>query len=212
LFLLLPALLAVGWFWPRLRLQRPLRALALLLLVFLATQPQTRRFSDGLDLWVLVDQSDSARELLAPKLPEWETLLTRSKAADDRLRFIDFATEAVPRGAQIRSGADGQKYAGPTHSTRLNSATLLTLSQLDPNRASRLLVLTDGASTEPLDGLADRLIAQDVPLDYRLAARAGVPRPLRFLDARPALLGQPPRAHSGRARSSRQMTEVAHAT
>jgi hypothetical protein len=172
-FLLLPALLAVGWFWPRLQLHRPLRALALLLLVFLATQPQTRRFSDGLDLWVLVDQSDSARELLAPKLPEWETLLTRSKATDDRLRFIDFATEAVPRGAQIRSGADGQKYAGPTHSTRLNSATLLTLSQFDPNRASRLLVLTDGASTEPLDGLADRLIAQDVPLDYRLAVREG---------------------------------------
>lgn len=173
-FLLLPALLVVGWFWPRLRLARPLRALALLLLVFLATQPETRRFSDGLDLWVLVDQSDSARELLAPKLPEWETLLTRSKASADRLRFIDFATEAVPRGAQIRSGTDGQKYAGPTHSTRLNSAALLTLSQLDPQRASRLLVLTDGASTEPLDGLADRLLAQSVPLDYRLAVREGV--------------------------------------
>ena len=172
-FLLLPALVAMGWFWRHLELQRPLRALALLLLVIMAAQPETRRFGDGLDLWVLVDQSDSASELLAPKLPEWETLLLRSKGSDDRLRYIDFATEAVARGAQLRAGADGQKYAGPTHSTRLNSAALHTLSLLDPKRASRLLVLTDGASTEPLDGLADRLITQDIALDYRLAVREG---------------------------------------
>lgn len=172
-FLLIPALAVLGCFWNHLKLQRPLRSLALLLLVFMAAQPEVRRFGDGLDLWVLVDQSDSARELLAPKLPEWETLLQRSKGAEDRLRYIDFATEAVARGAQLRSGSEGQKYSGPSHSTRLNSAALHTLAQLDPKRASRLLVLTDGASTEPLDGLADRLIAQDITLDYRLAVREG---------------------------------------
>ncbi len=171
--LLLPALIAAGWFWRGLAFHRPLRAFALLLLVLMAAQPETRRFGDGLDLWVLVDQSDSATELLAPRLSEWETLLNRSKGPDDRLRYIDFATEAVARGAQLTSGPDGQKYSGPRHSTRLHSAALHTLSQLDPKRASRLLVLTDGASTEPLDGLADRLIAQDVPLDYRLAVREG---------------------------------------
>ncbi len=169
--LLLPALIAVGWFWRGLALQRPLRALPLLLLVFIAAGPETRRFSDGLDLWVLVDRSDSAAELLNPKLPEWDTLLSRSKGPDDRLRHVDFAAEAVVRGAQISAGPDGQKYAGPTHATRLRSAALHTLSQVDPKRASRLLVLTDGYPTEPLDDLADRLIAQAVPLDYRLAVR-----------------------------------------
>ncbi len=171
--LLLPALLAAGWFWRGLRLERPLRTLALLLLVLIAAGPETRRFDDGLDLWVLVDRSDSASDLLGPKLPEWETLLMRSKGAADRLRQVDFATEAVVRGAQMGSGPDGQKYAGPTHSTRLNSAALHALSQLDPKRASRLLVLTDGISTEPLEGLADRLIAQEVAMDYRLAVREG---------------------------------------
>lgn len=169
--LLLPTLIAIGWFWRGLALQRPLRALPLLLLVCIATGPETRRFSDGLDLWVLVDRSDSAAELLSPKLPEWETLLSRSKGPDDRLRHVDFAAEAVVRGAQITAGPDGQKYAGPTHATRLRTAALHTLSQLDPGRASRLLVLTDGYSTEPLDDLADRLIAQAAPLDYRLAVR-----------------------------------------
>lgn len=172
-FLLLPALAVLGWYWSHLKLQRPLRALALLLLVLMAVQPESRRFGDGLDLWVLVDQSDSARELLAPRLSEWETLLQRSKGSDDRLRYLDFATEAVARGAQLRSGADGQQYSGPTHSTRLNSAALHTLALLDPKRASRLLVLTDGASTEPLDELADRLMAQEVAMDYRLAIREG---------------------------------------
>jgi len=172
-FLLLPALIAMGWFWRGLNLHRPLRALALLLLIFMAVQPQTRRLGDGLDLWVLVDRSDSASELLGPRLAEWETLLLGSKGADDRLRYMDFATEAVARGAQLRRGSSGQQYAGPTHSTRLNSAALHTLSLIDPKRASRLLVLTDGVSTEPLDGLAERLMAQEIAMDYRLAVREG---------------------------------------
>lgn len=173
-FLLLPVWIAAAWFWRGLELWRPLRAAAALLLIFMASGPETRRFSDGLDLWVLVDQSDSAAEILAPRQAEIELLLERSRGASDRIRYLDFASEAVLRGAQLRAGVDGQKYSGPTHSTRLHSAALFTLSQLDPQRASRLLVLTDGASTEPLEGLAERLSAQQVPLDYRLAARAGM--------------------------------------
>ncbi len=49
--------------------------------------------SDGLDLWVLVDQSDSATDLLRPRLPEWETILEKSKGASDRLFFVDFAAK-----------------------------------------------------------------------------------------------------------------------
>jgi hypothetical protein len=39
---------------------------------------------------------------------------------------------------------------------------------MDVSRASRLLVLTDGYSTEPLHDIAERLTQQHVPLDYRL--------------------------------------------
>ena len=120
----------------------------------------------------MVDQSDSVRELLAPKLPEWETILEKSKGSDDRLRFIDFAGEAVTRGAQMRAGSAGTQYAGPRHATRLNSSTAFALAQMEQGRAARLLVLTDGYSTEPLDGLSERLSKQGVPLDYRLASES----------------------------------------
>src|SRR5687768_8952281 len=92
-FLLIPLLAAAGWFWRGMGLHKPLRILCVLLVACLLAKPQIRRQSDGLDLWVLVDQSDSAKDLLAPHLPEWETILDKSKSSADRLRFVDFAGE-----------------------------------------------------------------------------------------------------------------------
>src|SRR4051812_23524970 len=106
-FLLLPLFAAAGWFWRGLRLEKPLRGLCLLLLVLLLGRAQVRRTSDGIDLWVLVDHSESAKDLLQPRLAEWETILDKSKGASDRLYFIDFAAESVKRGALIRAGANG---------------------------------------------------------------------------------------------------------
>ncbi len=169
--LLIPILALAGWFWRGLRLEKPLRVLCILLAALLLAQPQIRRHSDGLDLWVLVDRSDSARDLLGPKLTEWEVILERSKKSGDRLHFVDFADEAVTRGAQIRAGSTD--FAGGTQATRLNSAAGHALAQMRPDRAARLLVLTDGYSTEPLDGLPERLTRQEVPLDYRLATQDG---------------------------------------
>jgi hypothetical protein len=169
--LLIPLLAAAGWFWRGMALHKPLRMLCVLLVSVLLAQPQIRRQSDGLDLWVLVDQSDSAKDLLLPKLQEWETILDKSKGTADRLYFVDFAGEAVTRGAQMRAGAGGTQYAGPRNATRLNSAAAFTLAQAKPDRATRLLALTDGFSTEPLDGLTERLARQRVPFDYRLATQ-----------------------------------------
>lgn len=171
-FLVLPLLLAAGWFWRGMKLGKPLRLLCLALVTMLLVQPEIKRLGDGLDLWVLVDQSDSASGLLAPKLPEWETILDKSKAPADRLHFVDFAGEAGTRGAQLRSGMGGQTYAGPRQATRLNSAASYALAQMPPDRAARLLVLTDGYSTEPLEGLSERLSKQGVPMDYRLAVQS----------------------------------------
>ncbi|WP_050029814.1 VWA domain-containing protein [Verrucomicrobium sp. BvORR034] len=171
--LLIPVLAVAGWFWRGLKLARPLRALCLLVVTALLVQPQVRKQSDALDLWVLVDQSESAGDLLGPRISEWETILEKSRRPSDRLHFVDFAGEAVTRGAQIRAGS-GTQYAGPRGATRLKSAASYTLAQIPESRASRLLVLTDGFSTEPLDGLAERLREQGVPLDYRLAAQSTV--------------------------------------
>jgi uncharacterized membrane protein len=164
---LIPMLATAGWFWRRLELHRPWRLAACALIVLMLIQPQIRRLSDGLDLWVLVDRSDSARDVLPPVLPEWETLLEQTKGTQDRLRFVDYAGEAVERGALIRAGSTD--YDGPRTSTRSATAISHVLSQMNPDRASRLLLLGDGYSTEPVAGLAGRLLAQQVPLDYRLA-------------------------------------------
>ncbi|MEZ0387093.1 MAG: hypothetical protein ACAI34_08515, partial [Verrucomicrobium sp.] len=56
-FLLLPVLALAAWFWRGLNLFKPLRLLCVLLVTVLLVQPQVRKQSDGLDLWVLVDQS-----------------------------------------------------------------------------------------------------------------------------------------------------------
>lgn len=170
-FLLAPLLAASGWFWRGMRLEKPLRVLCLLLLVLLLARPQMRRSGDGIDLWVLVDHSDSAKDLLQPRLAEWETILDKSKGAADRLFFIDFAAESVKRGALIRAGANGAEFDGARNATRLNSAATFALAQMPPDRNARLLAMTDGFSTEPLDGLAEKLVKQSVPFDYRLPPR-----------------------------------------
>jgi len=169
--LLVPLLAAAAWFWRGLRLEKPLRALCLLLLVMLLARPQVRRASDGVDLWVLVDHSDSAKDLLHPRLAEWEAILDKSRGASDRLFFIDFASEAVKRGALIRAGANGAEFDAARNATRLHSAAAFALAQMATGRTARLLAMTDGFSTEPLDGLAEKLIGQGVPLDYRLTPR-----------------------------------------
>ncbi len=165
--LLLPVLVLAGWAWPRWGLWRPWRAVCLVLVLVVLARPQLRLVGDGLDLWVLVDQSDSALDVLHPLLPEWEMILEKSRGADDRLRFVDFAEESVERGALLRAGSSA--FSGPRDATRLPSAARYALGLMQPDRASRLLVLTDGYSTEPMDDLAERLLRQGVALDFRLA-------------------------------------------
>jgi len=167
-FLLVPALAAAGWYWRGLHLERPLRAACLLLAVLVLAEPQIRRHGDGLDLWVLVDQSDSAWEYAQPRLQEWQTILEKSRGVDDRIFYVDFADEAVTRGALLKGGAAATDYAGRRSATRLASALAYALGQMPEDRAARLLALTDGYSTEPLDGVAEKLVAKGTPLDVRL--------------------------------------------
>jgi uncharacterized membrane protein len=173
-FLLLPALAAAGWYWRGLRLERPLRAACLLLAVFMLAEPRVRRQGDGLDLWVLVDQSESGWDDLAPRLQEMETILEKSRGVDDRIIHVDFADESQPRGALVRSGAAATEYAGRRSATRLASAISHALGLMPADRAARILAITDGYSTEPLDRIADKLLAKGVALDVRLPPRREV--------------------------------------
>ena len=59
--LLVPLLAFLIWYVKAIQWRRPLRLFCLALLVFALCDPQISRFSPGLDLWVLVDQSSSRR-------------------------------------------------------------------------------------------------------------------------------------------------------
>lgn len=115
-FLLLPALALVGWFWRGLKLHSPLRAILLLLAVVTLAEPIVERQQNSLDLYVLLDRSDSTEDLIDKGLPEWQRLLESSKPGRcDPLHLINYfgQRQGCPRChfsagvAPQRPGADG---------------------------------------------------------------------------------------------------------
>jgi len=160
---LIPLLFLAGWLFPRLALWRPLRVLLLLVLVVALCDPQIRLVRGGIDLWMLMDRSASARDMVDAGEDEWRSLLERSRpGSDNRLHLVDYATE-VARPSDSKSAG----YDGDRNLTRTALAIRDTLARMDPHRHNRLLLFTDGYSTEPLTGVAEKLLQQGVPLDYR---------------------------------------------
>lgn len=162
-FLLIPALALVGWFWRDLRLHSPLRCLILLLAIIALTEPVIRRQQNSLDLHVLLDRSNSTEDLIDKGLPEWQRLLEKSKPSGrDHLFFHNYAAEIA------EMGADGSSFTGSRKLTRTGLALATIAAQADEKRPTRVLLFTDGYSTEPLQEAASQLQARGIPIDYRL--------------------------------------------
>lgn len=188
-FALLPVLLLAGWMLPRLSIWRPLRLMLAVLITLILAQPQWRRLADGIDLWVLLDSSVSAENPMAKGLPEWEKLLEKGRGSQDRLFFLNYASEVMKRGSE---GAE--MYARNQTQTRTSQAVsqALAFAQREGRgRPARILAITDGYSTEPLTGLSAKLTQQGVELDYRLA------RENETTDFRVSALNLPARAQLG---------------
>lgn len=162
-FLLLPAFALLAWFWRTPRLHLPLRLLIAVTATLLLADPQIRMQHDALDLWVLLDRSDSTEDLVDKGLPEWQRLLEKSKPSrHDRLHLINY-------GAEVNElGKDGGVFTGARHLTRTGLALHHVNALADAKRPSRVLVFTDGFATEPLDEAVNELQARGIPLDYRL--------------------------------------------
>jgi Mg-chelatase subunit ChlD len=162
--LLVPLLAFLVWYVRSLDWLRPLRVTCLALLVFALCDPKLVHWSPGLDLWVLIDQSSSAADTLAAHDAEIEDLLNRSKGSSDNIHFLDFADTAEERETESERGV----YEGDRDATRVAHAIEVALARIKPDQAARLLVVTDGYSTEPLSGVAFGLRSRQIPLDYRL--------------------------------------------
>ena len=162
--ILLPFLAVAGWYFRRLELWRPLRAAALAVAVLLLSEPQIRRLKDGMDLWVLVDRSESADALVSQNFDEWKRLLERSRPTGaDRLQFVDYAAEVV-----TRPNVETVTFPGNRGLTRTGLALQDVLALADRKKHTRLLIFSDGYSTEPLTGVPEKLREMGIPLDYRL--------------------------------------------
>jgi hypothetical protein len=185
-FFLLPALAVLGWRARSLRLHEPVRALALLALVLALADPRARMGGGGLDLWVLMDRSDSIAAEAQGQAAEVEAILRRSQKRDDRVFMIDYAADATRRER-------GDPVFRGTGETRTGAALGFALARMEPGRAARLLVLTDGYATEPLGDAAEQVLRAGVPLDYRLG---GGPR---GTDYRVSGLSMPNRVLPGEA-------------
>lgn len=161
---LLPVWLLAGWRFRQLELWRPLRAILLLLVTALLCDPRLVWKTGGMDLWVLLDRSRSAQDLVDAGESEWRTLLERSRPGEGhRLHLLDYASEVAPLGA-----GENAVYSGNRDRTRTALALREALARMDPKRHNRLLVFSDGYSTEPLSDVGAKLIESGVPLDYRL--------------------------------------------
>ena len=101
--ILFPIILGLGWMFFREQLFRPWRLLILILLVLTLADPGMGRVSKGLDLWVLVDRSESAAPYIAPNIKEWEELLKKNQGVNDRLFFIDYAGDILERSESVDS-------------------------------------------------------------------------------------------------------------
>jgi hypothetical protein len=158
---LLPALAVLGWRARGLRLHEPLRALALLAVVIALAEPRARVGGGGLDLWVLVDRSDSAAAAAVKHAGEAAAIIERARKSGDRVFYIDYA------GLATRREQGDPVFRDTSHRTRTGAALEFALAQLEPDRTARLLVLTDGYATEPLGTSAEQVLRRRVPLDYR---------------------------------------------
>lgn len=159
---LVPALMALGWRVRALRLGEPLRVALLVLLVLALVDPRLRVGGGGLDLWVLVDRSDSVAGPAAAQAPEVAAILEKARGRDDRVYYLDYAVDV-----QRRDQGDAVLRGG-TRRTNTANALEFALGQMADDRPARLLLLTDGYATEPLAEMAEKVLRRGVPLDYRL--------------------------------------------
>lgn len=158
----------------------------LLLAVFALSEPTIQHQQNSLDLYVLLDRSESTEDLIDKGLPEWQRLLEDSKPSrHDTLHLINYAAEVA------ELGADGSSFTGSRRLTRSGLALESIAALADEKKPSRVLMFTDGFATEPLHEAVAQLQARGIPLDFRLV------REEKDSDFRVARIGFPERVQVG---------------
>lgn len=164
-FLLFPAVLLIGYVVKRLQIFRPLRLLALALVTLVFARPTIDTYEDALDLWVLFDVSESTEELVTAHSDEWEKLLMKAKPnKESQMILMNYAADALKQD----SASETEVYTGSKKLTRTRLALEHVAALASEKRPSRVVLFTDGYSTEPLGDIAEKFTELGIPIDYRL--------------------------------------------
>ena len=196
---IIPALLLLGLVWKRAQLFKPLRIASILLSTLILAQPTFKTQQDSLDLWVLLDRSESTEGLISQNFQEWDKLLKEGQSRNDQLRYIDYAAEVVE---QIPN-SETASYTGNRKLTRSALALENVLALASEDRPSRVLLISDGYYTEPFADISNNFNQAGIPIDYRLVREentddfrvAKIDLPTRAQTLEPFILGVTVRGH-----------------
>jgi hypothetical protein len=165
--ILVSVLVLAGWLWPWLGFRRPLRMAALVLLIVVLMRPSIRVRQGGMELWALMDRSASAAVMEMRQGDEILQLLERERPSNGTLRVVDFGAEMRERFGVRAELRDGE--------TRIGTGLEWVIGRRTAERATRILLVTDGHSTEPLDGIAAKAAEVGIPVDVRWLVDGGEP-------------------------------------
>ncbi|MDD2943051.1 MAG: VWA domain-containing protein [bacterium] len=167
--LLVVVLALASWQYFNLDIFRPLRIVLTILLALAAGNMSLLRESSELHLWILRDVSLSMSHEGDKSAREAEAVIEAERQGLDRPGFklrshkILFAAEAIKQ-----SDASLTFDERARNESRIGNAIHYALGQMDQNSANRILLLTDGYSTEGYEGVSSALQENDVLLDYRI--------------------------------------------
>lgn len=163
--LIIPVCLLLGLAIKRLSLFRPLRVLAIILLGLILSKPEVNVEDNHLDLWVLFDRSESTQDIVEQGVSEWKQILESSKASrNDKIIYVNYAADVEVQ----EENTERANFSGNRKLTSTKLALEDILARRRENTPSRIVIFTDGYSTEPLHEVANKLSSQGIPVDFRL--------------------------------------------
>ena len=85
--------------------------------------------------------------------PDWKRILEKAKpSADDEIRVVNFGSEVMVQGS-----GETSVYTGSRNLTKTALAVQTALAVAREDRPSRVLLFTDGYTTESLADLGEKL-------------------------------------------------------
>ena len=161
-FVFLVVWVIAAWKLKHLHLFTPRRVVLVLLLFLAWTGVKVKMPDRSMSLWVLLDKSDSARELTVRGEPEWLELLEADRPQDSQLHVVELGATIQERGQEAQTFPAERGVE-----SRIGAALEHVLFRADDTESPKVLLFTDGYATDAPQRLEAALVEKGIELDYR---------------------------------------------